>query len=401
MPLVTVVMPVYNAEELLAGCLDSLVAQSFEDFELICIDDGSTDGSAAILADYAHRYPFIRVVTQANRGQYPTRNVAFRHVRGKYLMSVDCDDRVHSQLVERAFYRAEAQSADITLIGWDYLDGTYQGPDVRRWYLDDWQRYASSRRFPMGYGYVWMKMYRMGFIDRHGLRFREDFYCKADVIFHWVSMSLAERIAVVPEPLYHYRVHGQSVTGTIGRRYVQVVQVMEAIRHELEACGDPKGLLSAWYPFALDFIRTAHAQIAEAHRGEMEEAIQGFMTRLTEAEKRVYREPGILGRELRYFYLSLESPIRRLRYGWLHRMRLRLSRSLRQWLMPDSIRRRLVSLLRSRSYTLQRSAVPELRRSVDELNETLHELAAENYELRQALNGSARERASTHASQRD
>ncbi len=157
------------------------------------------------------------------------------------------------------------------------------------------------------------------------------------------------------------------------------------IRTELEAWGDPKGLLPAWYPFALDFIRTAHRQIAPAHWGEMEDAIRAFMARLTAEEKRIYREPGTLDRELRYFYLSLESPGRRWRYGRLYRARLAVSRSLRQWLMPDPIRRRLVALLRSRSFTLQRSAVPELRRSVAELNDTVHELAAENYELRRAL----------------
>ena len=135
------------------------------------------------------------------------------------------------------------------------------------WNLLNWTSNVRKTQFPLGFGYLWMKLYRTAFLRQHHLCFREDFYCKADVIFHWKTMSLAERVSLVPESLYHYRVHPDSVTGTIGRRYTQIVHVMEAIHDELSAIGDPKALLTPWYPFALDCIRSAYEKVPASHRG--------------------------------------------------------------------------------------------------------------------------------------
>ncbi|QIT56548.1 glycosyltransferase [Aquisalimonas sp. 2447] len=387
-PLVSIVMPVFNVQDILQACLDSVLAQTFTDFELICIDDGSTDASGEILERYAARDQRVRVLHQKNRGQYPTRNVGLELVRGKYMLSVDCDDVVASEFVERLVHRAETDSADITLVGWDYLSGPYRSPDVRRWNLRAWRRGERSNGFPMAYGYVWMKLYRTDFLRRYGLRFREEFYTKADLIFHWKTMSLAEWVSVVPEPLYHYRVHANSVTGTIGPRFIQVIHVMEAIREDIQDLEDPKGLLPAWYPFALGFIRSAYFQLAPEYRPAMEEELKKFMQRLGGEGHALLRRPGSISRDVRYFFRALESPghafLFRTLYGW----RKGLMQVFRQVLFPRPMRRRLLAVARAQSYSLSHSSVHDLRDSVDELNETVDRLSAENFRLRQAASES-------------
>ena len=381
-PLVSIVMPVFNVEGILRECLDSVVAQTFTDFELICIDDGSTDASGEILDAYAAGDARIRVFHQGNIGQYPTRNVGLDLVQGKYMLSVDCDDVAAPELLERLVCRAQSDDAEITLVGWDYLSGPFRSPDVRRWNLRKLHQGEYDGGFPMGYGYVWMKLYRTAFLQAHGLRFREEFYSKADLIFHWKSMSLAQRVSVVPEALYHYRVHGNSVTGTIGPRFIQIIHVMEAIKAELLQIGDPKEMLSAWLPFALGFIRGAYEQLAAEYRPEMEEELRAFIERLAPEERQRLEYPGSLPHEVRYFYLALTSPTNAVRYGTLERWRRALAGGLRRTLLPPPVRRRLLAIARSQSYNLSHTSIHDLRDTVDELNEIVDRLAAENFRLR-------------------
>lgn len=384
-PEVSIVIPVYNAEDLLRTCLDSVVNQTFKAIEIICINDGSTDGSPEILNEYARHDSRIEVVNQENVGQYPSRNIGLQHVNGRYMLSVDCDDRVEPDLVEKAFFRAEADQADITMIGWKYLLTPDKSPDVSTWHLGAWEKNKTNKRFPMGLGYVWMKLYRKGFLDKHQLRFREEFYTKADVIFHWKSMSLAERISVVPEPLYHYRVHENSITGTIGRRFIQVVKVMEAIKEDLVDLGDPKGLLSLWYPFAFGFIYGAYQQLSPEYRPEMEDELRRFLAKLTPGEKNVYRQNGHLPKKIRFFYLSLESRFAAFRYGTLFGFWTAASEGVRNLLLPPVVKKKMLAFVKNHSYSLSRAAVDDLRNAVAEQSETVNRLAAENYYLRQKL----------------
>jgi glycosyltransferase involved in cell wall biosynthesis len=382
LPEVSVVIPVYNAEATLGPCLDSVLQQTFSDIEVICINDGSTDRSGAIIDEYAARDPRIRVRHQENIGQHPSRNAALALVRGRYMLSVDCDDVIEPNLVERVYYRAEAEAADITLLGWDYLTGPYKPPDLLTWNLREWAARSRAAGFPLGFGYVWMKLYRKEFLDCHNLRFNEEFYTKADLIFHWKSMSLAERVCVVPEALYHYRVHGNSITGTIGKRFVQVIGVMETIRAELAGIGDPKGLLRLWPCFALAFLHSAYQQTAPQHQPEMRQALQRFVSDLDPAGQRALREPGQLPRHIRYFYLSLESPAAEFRYGTLFRLRGAVMSGIKAVLLPAGLKQRLMEFVKKRSYTLSGSGTSELRATVLDLNDLVNRLAADNHRLR-------------------
>ena len=113
MPRISVIIPVFNVEAFLPRCLDSLLAQSFTDWEAICVDDGSTDGSGAILDDYAARDPRFRVIHKANGGVSAARNTALPLLGGEYTLLMDSDDFLHPQLMEICLHFAERDGSDL------------------------------------------------------------------------------------------------------------------------------------------------------------------------------------------------------------------------------------------------------------------------------------------------
>ncbi len=111
-PFFTVIVPVYNVEEYLAECLDSILAQTFNDFELLTVNDGSPDGSLDLLKRYAETDPRLRVIDQPNQGVAVARNNGVNQARGRYIVHVDADDQIHPQLLETSHHFITTYEAD-------------------------------------------------------------------------------------------------------------------------------------------------------------------------------------------------------------------------------------------------------------------------------------------------
>ena len=113
-PKISVIIPVYNTEKYLPACLDSVLSQSLKDFEIVAVDDASTDGSSRILSDYAARDPRIRIVThERNKGLLSVRLTGVRVAAGKYLLFLDSDDIFLPRFLEKLWNTAEKHHADI------------------------------------------------------------------------------------------------------------------------------------------------------------------------------------------------------------------------------------------------------------------------------------------------
>lgn len=110
---VSVVIPVYNVEKYLSSCIESVVAQNFKDYEIICVDDGSTDKSSQILDEYAKKYHFIKVIHQKNMGQAEARNVGVKNSSGEYLLFLDSDDCFETGTLSELYENAEKNKTDI------------------------------------------------------------------------------------------------------------------------------------------------------------------------------------------------------------------------------------------------------------------------------------------------
>ena len=115
MPQISVVLPVYNVEEYLRQCLDSLANQTFEDFEVICVNDGSGDSSLSILEEYASEDERFKIISQENKGLSGARNTGMDHIKGKYTIFVDSDDWLELNALEKLYNKITALDSDILM----------------------------------------------------------------------------------------------------------------------------------------------------------------------------------------------------------------------------------------------------------------------------------------------
>ena len=215
-PALSVVLTVYNMGDCLAPCLDDLLAQTFRDYELICIDDGSADGSAETLRRYAPRFESMRLERQDNAGPAAARNAGMRLARGEYLMLLDADDRFEPTLLERMVGCLRGTGADVAVCRSDEFDhatGKRRPTDwtVRAELLpaaDAPFRAQEAKGCPFSafMGWPWDKAYRTEFIRAEGLLFPEDLPNAEDFPFVYLALCKAGGIAVVDEVLIRHRV---------------------------------------------------------------------------------------------------------------------------------------------------------------------------------------------------
>lgn len=127
-PKVSVIVPVYNVEKYLSRCLDSLLSQTFTDFEALCINDGSRDGSLEILKQYAAKDSRIQIISQENQGLSEARNKGVSLAKGQYIYFLDSDDVIHPQLLEICWHMAESKNADF--VCFSFIEGEATTPFI-------------------------------------------------------------------------------------------------------------------------------------------------------------------------------------------------------------------------------------------------------------------------------
>lgn len=204
-PSVSVIIPVYNAEKTLKSCLDSVLAQTYSDFEMILVNDGSEDRGGIICDEYALSDQRIRVVHQNNRGVSCARNYGIKIARGAYIIFLDSDDWISSTHLERYCQAITQYSCEVVIGGFikSGCDGdTYCGPDEEGCFGSEiWE---SICRDPVMFGYPWNKLFCTSLLKKHSIFFREDMYSQEDLDFCLSAIEKADRIALIPSDSYHY-----------------------------------------------------------------------------------------------------------------------------------------------------------------------------------------------------
>lgn len=215
---VSVIIPVYNVEKYLRHCLDSVVAQTLNGIEIICVNDGSPDNSQAILEEYAEKYSNVKVIVKKNGGLSDARNCGMKVAQGKYIAFVDSDDFIEKDMMERLYQRASEADADI-VVGDLYLyDNKTKETSLYRdqaLYLYLKNKIFKLQDYPEFLRNIaaWDRIYKREFVERIGVRFPEGFVYE-DAFFTFVTLAQAERIAVVPKQFYYYRKNSDdSITG--------------------------------------------------------------------------------------------------------------------------------------------------------------------------------------------
>lgn len=262
-PAVSVVIPVYNCEEHLRQCLDSLLGQTLSNLELICVDDGSTDSAPHILAEYAAADGRVRVISQENSGPGHARNVGMDAASGEYLYFFDCDDWCEPQLLELACARAREMRADLVAlphtafdqrvgqafpVSWALLPEKYPA-DVCSWRDNpDWL-FRAFQNFP------WNKILRTDFVRENSLRFQEDIRLTEDLMFSAPALVRARRMTFLPETLVHHREGtGKNAMAAKDLHPLDFIEAFRSLKHFLEAEGVYDDLCIAYENWAIDGI---------------------------------------------------------------------------------------------------------------------------------------------------
>lgn len=232
-PKISIIIPMYNVEKYLRRCLDSVLNQTFQDWQAICVDDGSPDNSGAIAEEYAARDKRFVVVHKINGGLSDARNAGFPYAKGKYIMYLDSDDFIHPQTMEIAYTLAEKNKSDIASFTYDriyrprlmvrhvlHMDTDHVVPrGIKKRYdidkiktrtVDDVFELATerthnstnpNRKFLIKHCQVWKNLYKKSLIADtpfiKGILFED---------FPWWSAIMLKRprVTVAPLPLYYY-----------------------------------------------------------------------------------------------------------------------------------------------------------------------------------------------------
>ncbi len=220
LPLVSVIVPVYNAATGLARCIESVRRQTYENLEVLLVNDGSADSSGEICRMYARVDRRIRVIDKCNEGVSAARNDAIRASSGQYLQFVDSDDYLAPDAVYRLVERAERDDCDLVIAPyWRVREGEeavmysfLRSGDVMS--KTEFARELMDEPASFYYGVLWNKIYRASIIREHGIRCNTALSWSEDFLFNLEYIRYAERFAALDEPVYYYVNNENSITHT-------------------------------------------------------------------------------------------------------------------------------------------------------------------------------------------
>ena len=253
MPAISIIVPIYNMEHLMRRCIDSLLAQTFTDYELLLIDDGSKDGSWSICQEYARKDARIGIYHKENGGLSDARNYGLSKAIGKYTIFADPDDWVSPEGLDRLYATAEREQADMTMCD------LYREDEYSRHYVCQRPQSLQAAEvlkelFANIQGFTVNKLIRRDVYTRFGISYPkgiygcEDQYTMAAILLHDI------KIAYEPVAFYHYMYNSASLTRHYDERtYEMDMHVLEMFRTLLD--GNPTQQLAVTYQENAVFTR--------------------------------------------------------------------------------------------------------------------------------------------------
>ncbi len=230
-PKISVIVPVYNVEAYLDRCIESVLAQTFTDYELLLVDDGSTDGSGAICARYAGEYPsLVRTLTQRNAGQGIARSAGIAAARGEYLFFLDSDDYIAPDALGELYALAEAKRADLILFGLQYVSesGAYLEKLLPNSPQDTVFSLDSRPELLLEMPSVCTKLVRRALFTEHNLSFPREWY--EDLRVSAKLYAIAQNVVCTGKAFYFYFMRsGSTMRNTNAERNGEIITAFDDI----------------------------------------------------------------------------------------------------------------------------------------------------------------------------
>ena len=208
-PLVSILVPAYNVAQYLHKCLDSIVNQTYQQLQVVVVDDGSSDNSLSIVKDYAAKYPFVEVYHQENAGVAAARNNLLSHVKGDYILFVDSDDWLELDMIEFLISKIEKYKVDVVTCGMVVNDTA-----VRKEYKQEcWNQEVAIQKFLFHKelsGSLCNKLVKKSLL--HNIVFHCGISYGEDALFCWQFFQNINSLLYTDRQLYHYRMNQTSIS---------------------------------------------------------------------------------------------------------------------------------------------------------------------------------------------
>lgn len=245
MKMVSVIVPVYNAEKYVGICIDSILNQTYQNFELLLINDGSIDNSFSILEDYAKKDKRIRVIQQKNMGVAKTRNKGIQMARGEYVTFIDNDDYIEVDYLEQFIKNCDDQ--DIVIGGYRRVD--LSGKILKKFILKDtdWAKYTFIT--------PWARIFKKEFLLKNKIEFFS-YPIGEDVYFNLKAYSLTDKIKIISYIGYNWLYNDCSVSNTIHKGFNEKVDIIFLLNqiYQLREIGNQKFIDYYCYKFGIWYL---------------------------------------------------------------------------------------------------------------------------------------------------
>lgn len=234
---VTLIVPVYNSEKYIGKCLDSILNQTYTNFEILVVNDGSKDNSQKVIEEYQNKYPDkIIAINQENKGVSKTRNESIKKANGDYIMFIDNDDFLDSDYIETFVTETEKGDYDVVLGG--YRRPNENGKIIKKMKLEEteWSKFMIMA--------PWAKIYKKQYLIDNNIEFLS-VNLGEDIYFNLKAMLVSDKIKIIPYIGYNWFFNTSSVSNTTQKNITQL-QVYEL----LNSCYDmvkEEGLLEKNY----------------------------------------------------------------------------------------------------------------------------------------------------------
>lgn len=329
-PVVSVIVPVYNAGAFLRRTLDCICGQTLQEIEIILVDDGSTDASLSIQQEYAARDSRIILLQQEHEYAGAARNKGMAIARGKYLSFLDADDIFVPTMLAQMVKRAEEESADVVVCRCDifHTEGEYQ---PLTWQIHDRYLTKINRRnfslkdkypqavFQTFIGWAWDKLFLAEFVKGNGFSFGSTRHGN-DAPFVFPAIAAASNISIIDESLVKYRKsEGQiSAAGNVARNVTACFTCMETLRAELRRLSVGDGVWQSFHIWCTHYINWNLNKLPQPAREELrEQLLSTFEPEMKLLSKLEQLPPSeilsVYEREISLYRLLLTAPEQ-----WLH-----------------------------------------------------------------------------------
>lgn len=288
-PCFSIIMPVYNAEDYLDDCIASILEQSFGDFELICVNNGSTDGSQKIIDYFASRDKRVKPLYQEEANQRSARNNGVAHAKGTYIQFFDADDLIVPSAYEELKTTLEETGADVVYFFFDEMYNTARIGNPRhnafKPYLPDAPLFRMEEKHKAlfaQYPFPWAKVFRADVLRRNELLFDLDCANFDDNPQNLRTLLSCENIYVLNKPFYKFRINENSMTQSVNPRVYGMVDAIRLMNEIYQKFGRYEEFQPSYVPYKIHLVYFAWTKLPDDLKADYWKTIPSLFSRSDE-----------------------------------------------------------------------------------------------------------------------